>query len=203
MVNYHQCPPKCNREECYSLGIVSDTMMKSPTNLSCGSQRMGMQTGEDKKLLMLTTCCKTQGWETQVNCRQSWWTEGAGRDVCSTRGVLKDDLAELSCMLTENTKISTERPMYVFNHRSFSIMIHNPTTSIANPVFWIIERKNNVLISNIKQRQFSNAYNLKRSRMFSEFRAEVVECIIIFTTNVRTLIKSRLAKNQNKYSAAV
>ena len=50
MVNYHQCPPKCNKEECGSLGIVSDTMMKSPTNLSCGSQRMDMQTGEDKKI---------------------------------------------------------------------------------------------------------------------------------------------------------
>ena len=42
MVNYHQYPPKDNKEECGSLGIVSDTMMKSPINLSCGSQRMGM-----------------------------------------------------------------------------------------------------------------------------------------------------------------
>ena len=33
--------------------------------------RMGMQTGGGKKLRMLTTCCKIQGWETQVNCRQS------------------------------------------------------------------------------------------------------------------------------------
>ena len=50
-----------------------------------------MQTGEGKQLLMLTTCCTIQGRETQVNCRQSLWTEGAGRAVCSTRGVLKDD----------------------------------------------------------------------------------------------------------------
>ena len=49
MVNYRQYPPKYNKEECGSLGIVSDTMMKSPTNLSCGSQRMGMQTGEGKQ----------------------------------------------------------------------------------------------------------------------------------------------------------
>ena len=100
MVNYRQYPPKYNKEECDSLGIVSDTMMKSPTNLSCGSQRMGMQTGEGKKWLMLTTCCKIQGWETQVNCRQSWWTEGAGRAVCSTRGVLKDDQDEMRWNLT-------------------------------------------------------------------------------------------------------
>ena len=33
MVNYSQYPPKYNKEECGSLGIVSDTMMKSPTNL--------------------------------------------------------------------------------------------------------------------------------------------------------------------------
>ena len=93
MANYCQYPPKCNKEECGSPGIVSDTM-KSPTNLSCGNQRMGMQTGEDKKWLMLITCCKIQGWETRVNCRQSWWTEGAGRAGCSTRGVLKDDQDE-------------------------------------------------------------------------------------------------------------
>ena len=43
MVNYRQYPPKKNKEECGSLGIVSDTMMKSPTNMSCGSQRMDMQ----------------------------------------------------------------------------------------------------------------------------------------------------------------
>ena len=48
MVYYHQYPPKYNKEECGSLGIVSDTMMKSPTSLSCGSQRMDMQTGEGK-----------------------------------------------------------------------------------------------------------------------------------------------------------
>ena len=48
MVNYRQYPPKYNKEKCGSLGIVSDTMMKSPTNLSCGSQRMGMETGEVK-----------------------------------------------------------------------------------------------------------------------------------------------------------
>ena len=44
MVNYHQYPPKCHREECGSLGIVLDTRMKSPTNLSCGSQRMDIRT---------------------------------------------------------------------------------------------------------------------------------------------------------------
>ena len=49
MVNYRQYPPKYNKEECGSLGIVSDTKMKSPTNLSCGSQRMDMQTGEGKQ----------------------------------------------------------------------------------------------------------------------------------------------------------
>ena len=95
MVNYRQYPPKYNKEEYSSLGIVSDTMMKSPTNLSRGSQRMDLQTREGKKWLMLTTCCKIQGWETQVNCRQPWWTEGAGRAVCSMRGVLKDDQNEM------------------------------------------------------------------------------------------------------------
>ena len=95
MVNYRQYPPKYNKEDCGSLSIVLDTMMKSPTKLSCGSQRMDMQTGEGKQWLMLITCCKIQGWETQVNCRQSWWIEGAGRAVCSTRGVQKDDQDEM------------------------------------------------------------------------------------------------------------
>ena len=55
MVNYRQYPPKYNKEECGSLGIVSDTMMKSPTNLSCGSQRIGKRgTGEGKHDL----CCE-------------------------------------------------------------------------------------------------------------------------------------------------
>ena len=63
---------KYNKDERGSLGIVSDTVMELPTNLSCGSQRMGMQTGEGKRWLMLTTCCKIQGWEIQANCRQSW-----------------------------------------------------------------------------------------------------------------------------------
>ena len=49
MVNYREYPPKYNKEECGSLGIVSDTMMKSPKNLFCGSQRMDMQTGEGKQ----------------------------------------------------------------------------------------------------------------------------------------------------------
>ena len=49
MENYHQYPPKYNREECGSLGIVSDTMTKSPTSLPGGNQRMGTQTGDDKK----------------------------------------------------------------------------------------------------------------------------------------------------------
>ena len=40
---------KYNKDECGSLGIVSDTVMELPTNLSCGSQRMGMQTGEGKR----------------------------------------------------------------------------------------------------------------------------------------------------------
>ena len=49
MVNYRQYPSKYNKEECGSLGIGSDTVMKSPTHLSCGSQLMDMQTGEGKK----------------------------------------------------------------------------------------------------------------------------------------------------------
>ncbi len=41
MVNYRQYnKEKYNKEECGSLGIVSDTTIKSPTNLSCGSQRI-------------------------------------------------------------------------------------------------------------------------------------------------------------------
>ena len=37
-----------------------------------------------------------------MNCRQSWWTGGAGRAVCSTRGVLKDDQDDEILLLLEH-----------------------------------------------------------------------------------------------------
>ena len=64
-------------EECGSLGIVPDTMMKSPTNLSCGSQRMDMQTGEEKKnhvdnLLQDTGLGNTNELQTVMMDRGCW-----------------------------------------------------------------------------------------------------------------------------------
>ena len=44
-----------------------------------------------QKITYVDNLLQDTGLGTQVNCRQSWWTEGAGRAVCSTRGVLKDD----------------------------------------------------------------------------------------------------------------
>ena len=137
-----------NKEECRSLGIVSDTMMKSPTNLSCGSQRMDMQTGEGKQWLMLTTCCKIQDWETQVNCRQSWWTEGAGRAVCSTRDVLKDDQDEMrliwlnvclnACLNFGWTSVLT--PAFIWLDVCLNACLNFGWTSVLTPAFHLAGR---------------------------------------------------------------
>ena len=39
---------------------------------------------ERQEITYVDNLLKDKSWETQVNCRQSRWTEGAGRAVCST-----------------------------------------------------------------------------------------------------------------------
>ena len=64
--------------------VVNKLVLWQPTD---GHANRGRQ-----KITYVDNLLQDQGWEACVNCRQSWWTEGAGRVVYSTRGVLKDDL---------------------------------------------------------------------------------------------------------------
>ena len=94
MENYHLYPPKYNREECGSLGIVSGTMTKLPTSLSCGSQRANRGR---QQFTYVDNLLQDTGLENISELQTVMMDRGCWKGCVYNAGRL-DDLGEVRCL---------------------------------------------------------------------------------------------------------